>query len=327
MGNELNLTINIFDLIFVIFVGYFVLTASSFIFSLFELIGFIFTVIFSYKYYRIFADLLVSGFALSPGISQALGFFIAWLFSEGILFFIGKLIISRLPPHIANNNLNRFAASIPAAMQACIFYFLIIVTIFSLPVRPLVKEQILKSKTGSYIINLSHSLESKIKTVFGEAVNETLNFITIKEDENKRIDLGFKVPAKLLYEDRSSEKIMLALINKERAAAGQLPLEEDEELRKVAAEYASQMFANGFFSHQSEVDGLTPADRVRRQGIDYGVTGENLAYAPDVYVAHQGLMNSPGHRKNILSSDYGKVGVGIIDGGIYGKMFVQTFKD
>jgi len=38
-------------------------------------------------------------------------------------------------------------------------------------------------------------------------------------------------------------------------------------------------------------------------------------------------MQSPGHRDNILSSDFSKVGIGVIDGGRYGKMFVQVFTD
>jgi uncharacterized protein YkwD len=38
-------------------------------------------------------------------------------------------------------------------------------------------------------------------------------------------------------------------------------------------------------------------------------------------------MNSPGHRANILGADYGKVGIGIIDGGVYGRMFVQEFSN
>jgi uncharacterized protein YkwD len=36
-------------------------------------------------------------------------------------------------------------------------------------------------------------------------------------------------------------------------------------------------------------------------------------------------MNSPGHKANILSISFGKVGIGVIDGGIYGEMFCQEF--
>ena len=66
---------------------------------------------------------------------------------------------------------------------------------------------------------------------------------------------------------------------------------------------------------------------MERYNIKFSAAGENLALAPNVSLAHQGLMNSPGHRANIMSGDFGKVGIGVVDGGIYGEMFVQEFTD
>ena len=45
---------------------------------------------------------------------------------------------------------------------------------------------------------------------------------------------------------------------------------------------------------------------------------ENLALAQTVEIAHSGLMKSKGHRENILNSKFNRVGIGIMDGGIYG---------
>jgi uncharacterized protein YkwD len=84
------------------------------------------------------------------------------------------------------------------------------------------------------------------------------------------------------------------------------------------------MLARGYFSHYTP-EGLSPFDRMTQAGIAYTSAGENLAFSPNVQLAMQGLMQSPGHRANILSKDYGKVGIGVIDGGIYGEMFVQEF--
>ena len=89
---------------------------------------------------------------------------------------------------------------------------------------------------------------------------------------------------------------------------------------------AKDMMERGYFSHFSP-EGNDVASRLNEAGVDYLVVGENLAYAPSVNLAHQGLMNSPGHRANILSADFGKVGIGVIDGGIYSKMFTQVFTD
>jgi len=38
-------------------------------------------------------------------------------------------------------------------------------------------------------------------------------------------------------------------------------------------------------------------------------------------------MNSPGHRANILHKDFGRVGIGIMDGGIRGLMVSQEFRN
>jgi len=68
-------------------------------------------------------------------------------------------------------------------------------------------------------------------------------------------------------------------------------------------------------------------DRLEKAGVSYSIAGENLALAPTVQTAHTGLMNSEGHRANILEPQFKRVGIGVIDNGIYGKMFVQIFTD
>ena len=86
------------------------------------------------------------------------------------------------------------------------------------------------------------------------------------------------------------------------------------------------MFNKSYFSHYTP-DGKSPFDRMKAAGVQYLTAGENLAYAPNVEIAHQGLMNSPGHRENILRPEFGKLGVGVIDGGLSGEMFCQEFSD
>ena len=86
------------------------------------------------------------------------------------------------------------------------------------------------------------------------------------------------------------------------------------------------MLQRGYFSHYSP-EGFSPFDRMDKAGILYDAAGENLALSPNTDIAMQGLLNSPGHRANILSVSFGRIGIGVIDGGIYGEMFCQEFKD
>jgi uncharacterized protein YkwD len=52
---------------------------------------------------------------------------------------------------------------------------------------------------------------------------------------------------------------------------------------------------------------------MRQANVRFVTAGENLALAPSLQIAHTGLMNSPGHRANILHRDFGRVGIGIMD--------------
>ncbi len=122
----------------------------------------------------------------------------------------------------------------------------------------------------------------------------------------------------------TEETLMLSLVNQERAKAGVSPLVADEALTRLARLKSQDMVDKNYFSHQSPTYG-SPFDMMKSAGIIYGTAGENIAGAPSVARAHDGLMNSPGHRRNILNPAFTHVGIGIVKGGSYGMMFTQMF--
>lgn len=71
------------------------------------------------------------------------------------------------------------------------------------------------------------------------------------------------------------------------------------------------MAENDYFDH-TNLDDESPFDRLKADDIKFNAAGENLAYGQmnSIY-AHEGLMNSLGHRKNILRSSYNELGVGV----------------
>ena len=111
---------------------------------------------------------------------------------------------------------------------------------------------------------------------------------------------------------------MLALVNQARAEArrcgdkpfGAAPaLAWDNTLEKVAAQHASDMAANDYFSHSGR-DGTTPAQRVTRAGYHWRMTGENIAagqLSPEAAVA--GWIKSPGHCENLMNAGFTEMGV------------------
>ncbi|MHB8917438.1 MAG: CAP domain-containing protein, partial [Desulfocucumaceae bacterium] len=109
----------------------------------------------------------------------------------------------------------------------------------------------------------------------------------------------------------ADEQRMLDLVNTARTNAGLKPLQADMALVRLARLKAQDMIANNYFSHTSPTYG-SPFDMMKAAGVTYRYAGENLAGAPAVDVAHTNLMNSPGHRANILNVNFTKVGIGVV---------------
>lgn len=117
---------------------------------------------------------------------------------------------------------------------------------------------------------------------------------------------------------------MLNLINTERAKVGVAALKFDTLVNKVALTKAQDMVAKNYFSHTSPTYG-SPFDMMRQFGVTFKSAGENLAGNSSVTAAHTALMNSSGHRANILNASFNYIGIGIQPSSTYGKIFVQMF--
>jgi uncharacterized YkwD family protein len=113
------------------------------------------------------------------------------------------------------------------------------------------------------------------------------------------------------------EQKVVELTNQERAKNGLPALKVDLTLSKMAREKSRDMSANGYFSHTSPTYG-SPFDMMKKYGISYRYAGENIAMGqrtPEEVV--KAWMNSEGHRKNILSSNFNYIGVGYVSQGNY----------
>ncbi len=114
------------------------------------------------------------------------------------------------------------------------------------------------------------------------------------------------------------------LVNKARIENGLPTLTWSSALTEVAIRYATEMATEGFFSHNSPRTGDV-GNRLDTAGISFRLAGENLAWGPTVDRIHNGLMNSPTHRQNILNGRFRNVGVGVVRGPL-GLMVVQVFQ-
>lgn len=117
---------------------------------------------------------------------------------------------------------------------------------------------------------------------------------------------------------------MINLVNQARAANGLPALQVDMQLVKLARMKSQDMITNNYFGHTSPTYG-TPGQMLTNAGVKYRAAGENIAGNRSVEAAHTALMNSSGHRANILGKSYTHVGIGVVSGGPYGLMITQIF--
>ena len=103
------------------------------------------------------------------------------------------------------------------------------------------------------------------------------------------------------------------------------PLLHHPELTTAAQSHAEWMAGMQIMSHSGQ-DGSTPAGRIVDAGYSWSTYGENIAYgqqSPESVM--RAWLGSPGHRRNIKSSSYGDIGVGIATADTGHKYWCVTF--
>ncbi len=250
-------------------------------------------------------------------ILVAAGFFIQ---------FLGTLLLRRLSPETHQSRINRTLGILTGATGGVIMAAILSAMLFSMPFDvDGFQENLRDSRAANELAKVTDEIESALAPVFQEAVTQTLNKRIPTDPESKeQVALPFKVEDATPRPDLEEE--MLRLVNQERAAQNLPPLAPDPELTEVARKHSADMFARGYFAHETP-DGKNPFDRMREADVRFRTAGENLALAPTLQIAHTGLMNSPGHRANILRPQFGRLGIGVLDGGRRGLMISQEFRN
>lgn len=136
----------------------------------------------------------------------------------------------------------------------------------------------------------------------------------------------------------ANEQYMLELINAERAKAGAQPLAFDNDLSEAAQGHSQWMLAADVFSHTGSA-GSSSTQRMKSAGYDLQgswATGENIAWATtrapagyqdEVKLLHTNLMNSSGHRANLLNPNFREVGLGVEVGDYKGRSSAFVTQD
>jgi uncharacterized protein YkwD/uncharacterized membrane protein required for colicin V production len=294
----------------------------GFIISAMELAAFGVSLLIAIGLCRPVGRLLQGLLGAAEGPSSAIALLLVWGVSQAALLLAASRLGKRLPAGLLESRWNAAAGSLPAAIEAVILIALVLTLLVVLPLPAVPKSAIISSALGRPLVEGTYRFETALAERLGGPVGVGLGFVTVEPESTQR--LALRLDPSRLRTDASEEREMFRRVNAERAQRGLPPLEFDAGLTRLARAYARRMFSGGFFGHVAP-DGSAPAERMIRAGIPFVVMGENLALAGTVSIAHRGLMQSPGHRANILSSDFRRVGIGAVDSGVLGTMFVQEF--
>jgi len=308
-------------ILLVVFNGY----RRGFILGFLDLLGWIFCLLAALRFYRPVSGWLSTYFHPWPDVwTRPIAFILVGVFAGVIVQLIGRALLRNLSEKTHEHPTNRFFGILPGLANGLITAALLATLLLSLPLNEGLRERARDSALVNRLAGYTERLEAALQPVFSEAIAETLNMLTVRPESHERVNLPYRVPVSRPRPDL--EAAMLQLVNSERAAAGLKLLAPDPELTEVARKHSADMFARGYFAHDTP-EGRDPFDRMREAGVRFTTAGENLALAPSVRVAHTGLMNSPGHRANILHKDFGRLGIGIMDGGVRGIMVSQEFRN
>lgn len=323
----IDMAINPIDILLVVVLLLIVLNGyrRGFVHGVFDLAGWVLSLLAGLRYYHPVAQWLGPRIDLWSEVwDQPVAFILIAVFVGIGVQIIGYLLLRHLPEDIHERHINQVLGVVPGFVNGLIVVAILSALLLAIPLSEGLSERTRESGFVNRLAVYAEQLEGKLRPVFGEAIARTMNLLTIRPDSDERVTLPFKVENTKPRPDL--EKQMLDLVNRERQTAGLPPLQADPELTEVARKHSADMFARGYFAHDTP-DGLSPFDRMREANVRFLTAGENLALAPTLQIAHTGLMNSPGHRANILRREFGRVGIGVMDGGMRGLMVSQEFRN
>jgi len=296
----------------------------GFILGTLDLVNWLGSILLGITFYSYTASFLKMLFPLLGVWLLPVAFFITIILARILIGLVTSRIAWFTGPAINESAINRFLGMIPGFITGVIYATIVAALLLALPLWDDVTMSTRNSRIASKLSEEVEWVNGKLSPVFDKAINQTINNLTIHPGSNESVKLPFKDTHPTVRSDLEAQ--MLDLVNQERIQRGLRPLQADPELTEVARAHSRDMFARGYFAHITP-DRKSPFDRMDEAHVQYLTAGENLALAHSLTIAHNGLMNSPGHRANILNPNFGHIGIGILDGGFYGLMVSQEFRN
>jgi uncharacterized protein YkwD len=216
-------------------------------------------------------------------------------------------------------------------LRRILFYILCLVFVIGIIVIVLIGKKIRALQENKLDTFLSSTIPTELLIPANtEAVIKTLKLTpSLSPTQLPNASIEETSPTQISAPDESYNESalgaqMLALVNQSRAEEGLSPVEWDAFAASVAKAHVQDMAVNQYFSHW-DLQGYGPDIRYALAG-GTDLVMENLSTYYEYYSnntpkqlenfdqlvieAHEGLMNSPSHRKNIMDPHHTHVGIG-----------------
>jgi uncharacterized protein YkwD/uncharacterized membrane protein required for colicin V production len=320
------MSLNVIDLFLILLIGLSMWFGwqRGFVLGLLDLVRWMGSLLAALRFYRPVSGWLQAVFNWQEVWAAPAAFLLTAALAGALIHLLGYALLRRLPKGLHRHRANRTFGLLTGFASGIIFAAILAPILLAMPLPETLSTPARESVVANRLATVTEGLDAALAPIFDDAIRQTLTMRTVRPESDETVELPYKVSNPKPRPDLEAE--MLQLVNRERVAAGLKPLEADPELLPVARAHSTEMFERGYFSHYTP-EGLSPFDRIKEAQVSFKIAGENLALAPTLTMAHTGLMNSPGHRANILRPEFGRVGIGIMDGGIRGLMITQNFRN
>ena len=296
----------------------------GFIIGIIDIVTWTSSLVIAYLAYPFAADLIARIIKMGPW-QYPIAFILTALIARILIGIVAGYMIRRVPDNVNHNPANKVLGIIPGLINGWLYAIFLSALLFALPVSQRMNAEARNSRIGGRLAMQAEWANNKLSPVFDDAIRQTINSLTVESPGSREtVKLAFTYNKSVPRPDLEAQ--MLELVNNERIKRGLKPLQADPELTEVARAQSRDMFVRGYFAHVNP-EGKDPFDRMRNAHVEFRSAGENLALAQTMEMAHRNLMNSPGHRANILQPAFGRLGIGIMDGGYYGLMVSQEFRN
>ena len=322
---------NLVDLLFAVFIGFYAYRGfhRGLVREGFDLLGFGLGLALAIRAYPL-AAAPFRLFGIDEDASKILG---------GTVIFVAFIVAAALISNRAELRIGKVSDSDPmkvggaafASAWSTMFAIFMMIVLTVIPAPRVAQAAVRDSFIGSTVL----SGDSRLYPWFEDyASNEARNLLFYLRQYFSQLDPPkpqkdsgaeyFEIePSDQIEIDVAAEQEILQLVNKERVSRGLNALRSHVPIRAVARRHSADMYQRGYFAHENP-DGQDPFERMAEGRVSYSYAGENLALAPTIAMVHQGLMDSPKHKANILKQEFTDLGIGVYIGP-YGLMVTQNF--